>query len=422
MSGEKDIVRTMWVGDVEPWMDEAYIFHTFSVVGKVTNIKLLRGASTSSGEKRGYAFVEFSEAEDVERLMERLNGQRFMSADGRYFRLGWASYGVTEGYAKPEAGSKYYSVWVGNLDASVREVHLQKLFAQKYASVTCAKVIVDSSTMLSKGFGFVRFRNQEEASAAITEMQGVMLGSKALRVKEAVGRHSNHHHGQEAGTPSNSQAPQTQQQTSWSPAAPPPPLAVVGYTLYIGGVEVATQQDAARLIECCMAFGAVYRVKPVEAGLLVEFQDLASAQRAQQYLWGSLQLPSQLVESSAMDLAPDFADGGFRQGPVITNMTMMQAETELQVQQAQPEPSLEQFQIFLQDPRFVRAFENLLGRGATTPSAPAGMKWSWLLDDKPELFGKSAEDAVRLANEDFCRYSRSTRTSAFLSDDVSMLA
>ena len=50
-----------------------------------------------------------------------------------------------------------YSVYVGDLDESVRDTDIYQYFSQKYTSVLAANVIMDNQKKSSKGYGFVRF-------------------------------------------------------------------------------------------------------------------------------------------------------------------------------------------------------------------------------------------------------------------------
>lgn len=56
---------------------------------------------------------------------------------------------------------------MGDLDAAVTEHKLLEFFRAKYPSAFLSKIITDSSTKVSKGYGFVKFTNAEEASKAI---------------------------------------------------------------------------------------------------------------------------------------------------------------------------------------------------------------------------------------------------------------
>jgi RNA recognition motif-containing protein len=60
-----------------------------------------------------------------------------------------------------------------------------EFFRSKYPSAYNAKIITDTATKLSKGYGFVKFTNQEEAYKAIAETNGQFFMSKMLKVSTA---------------------------------------------------------------------------------------------------------------------------------------------------------------------------------------------------------------------------------------------
>ena len=78
-------------------------------------------------------------------------------------------------------GKKLY---VGNLTFSVDSDSLADVFAQ-YGTVESAKVITDRDTGRSKGFGFVEMSTEDEASAAIKELNGREYAGRQLNVSEA---------------------------------------------------------------------------------------------------------------------------------------------------------------------------------------------------------------------------------------------
>ena len=75
-------------------------------------------------------------------------------------------------------------LYVGNLGYTVTSADLQQLFAP-HGTVQSAQVIEDRDAGRSKGFGFVEMGTDEEASAAITALNGQMHGERALTVNEA---------------------------------------------------------------------------------------------------------------------------------------------------------------------------------------------------------------------------------------------
>ncbi len=78
-------------------------------------------------------------------------------------------------------GKKLY---VGNLPYSMTDEALREQFEQA-GSVESAKVIIDRETNRGKGFGFVEMATDEEAEAAIAQLNGVSVEGRALRVAEA---------------------------------------------------------------------------------------------------------------------------------------------------------------------------------------------------------------------------------------------
>lgn len=98
------------------------------------------------------------------------------------FRLNHAS---TTG--KPVA-EREYSIWVGDLSTDVDDYSLYRTFAAKYNSIRTAKVILDNSGF-SKGYGFVRFANEEEQKDSLVTMNGYRgLGTRSLKICNAVPR------------------------------------------------------------------------------------------------------------------------------------------------------------------------------------------------------------------------------------------
>jgi RNA recognition motif-containing protein len=78
-------------------------------------------------------------------------------------------------------GSKIY---VGGLPYSATEQELNDLFAV-HGSVQSARVITDKFTGQSRGFGFVEMSSGEEASKAISALNGTQMGGRTLTVNEA---------------------------------------------------------------------------------------------------------------------------------------------------------------------------------------------------------------------------------------------
>jgi RNA recognition motif-containing protein len=75
-------------------------------------------------------------------------------------------------------------LYVGNLPYQTDEAALTELFA-KAGTVDTVSVVRDMATGRARGFAFVEMGSDEEAQAAISQINGVDLGGRALTVNEA---------------------------------------------------------------------------------------------------------------------------------------------------------------------------------------------------------------------------------------------
>ena len=75
-------------------------------------------------------------------------------------------------------------VYVGNLPFSVDDEKLKELFSS-YGEIEEVSVIKDKFSGRSKGFGFVTFKNDDEAKKAIEEMNDKEVEGRALKINEA---------------------------------------------------------------------------------------------------------------------------------------------------------------------------------------------------------------------------------------------
>ncbi|KAI8915660.1 mRNA binding post-transcriptional regulator [Gorgonomyces haynaldii] len=172
---------SLWMGDLEPWMDEAFIRDTWAGLGEQVTVKLI--SDKLSGKSLGYCFLKFESAERAKQALT-LNGSTIPGTTVS-FKLNWSMLGD-------------HAIFVGDLSPNVTDEVLLSFFQQHYPSARSAKVVVDHNTHVSKGYGFVRFDSFEEQQHALVHMQGQVLQNRPLRVSLATARHRTH-----SQTPSN---------------------------------------------------------------------------------------------------------------------------------------------------------------------------------------------------------------------------
>ncbi|KAM0950873.1 putative RNA recognition motif domain, nucleotide-binding alpha-beta plait domain superfamily [Dioscorea sansibarensis] len=258
--------KTIWVGDLHYWMDEAYLMNCFGYIGQVVNIKVIRNKQT--GQSEGYGFVEFVSHAMAEKVLHTLNGAAMPSTD-QPFRLNWATFSM--GDRRSDSASDH-SIFVGDLASDVTDTMLQETFGSRYSSVKGAKVVIDANTGRSKGYGFVRFGDDEEKTRAMTEMNGVYCSSRPMRIGAATPRKS-------SGGFSSNAAPTQGSQSEGD---------TTNTTVFVGGLDPDVSEDD--LKQAFSQYGEISSVKiPVgkQCGF-VQFVHRNNAEEALQGLHGKV--------------------------------------------------------------------------------------------------------------------------------------
>ncbi|KAG6503574.1 polyadenylate-binding protein RBP47-like [Zingiber officinale] len=232
-----DEKRTIWVGDLQYWMDENYLHSCFGHTGEVVSIKVIRNKQT--GQSEGYGFVEFLSHATAENILQNFSSHLMPNTD-QPFRLNWASFSM--GDKRSDLASDH-SIFVGDLASDVTDTLLYETFSIKYSSVKGAKVVIDANTGRSKGYGFVRFGDENEKKLAITEMNGVYCSTRPMRVGLATPRKSSGGFGPNGVSSAGSQSDVDSANT----------------TVFVGGLDPDVSEDD--LKEAFSQYGEIASVK-----------------------------------------------------------------------------------------------------------------------------------------------------------------
>merc|ERR1719312_957948 len=137
-------------------------------------------------KNKGYGFVSFQDSESAQKAVEELNGTEMFGKTlyvGRAQKKAERQQELRKKFdlLKVERARKYAGInlYVKNLDDSIDDERLGKEF-EAYGTVTSARVMTEGGR--SKGFGFVCFSSPEEATKAVTEMNGRIIVAKPLYV------------------------------------------------------------------------------------------------------------------------------------------------------------------------------------------------------------------------------------------------
>jgi len=145
-------------------------------------------AVDKDGKIRGFGFINYSKPEEAVAAIEQLNDKQVGSKNlfvARHQRREERERELRDMFErkKVERQKNFQGVnlYVKNLSDDIDDQRLVQEF-QKFGTISSAKVMKDQSINKSKGFGFVCFSTPEEATKAVTEMNGRMLEGKPLYV------------------------------------------------------------------------------------------------------------------------------------------------------------------------------------------------------------------------------------------------
>uniref|UniRef100_A0AAQ5XIU0 Polyadenylate-binding protein n=1 Tax=Amphiprion ocellaris TaxID=80972 RepID=A0AAQ5XIU0_AMPOC len=164
-------------------MDDEKLKELFGKYGPALSIRVM---TDESGKSKGFGFVSFERHEDAQKAVDDMNGKEL---NGRQVYVGRAQ---KKGERQNELKRKFeqmkqdrmtryqgVNLYVKNLDDGLDDERLRKEFSP-FGTITSAKVMMEGGR--SKGFGFVCFSSPEEATKAVTEMNGRIVATKPLYV------------------------------------------------------------------------------------------------------------------------------------------------------------------------------------------------------------------------------------------------
>ncbi|XP_039127560.1 polyadenylate-binding protein 2-like isoform X1 [Dioscorea cayenensis subsp. rotundata] len=165
----------IFIKNLDKAIDNKALYDTFSAFGNILSCKV---ATDSSGQSKGYGFVQFDQEEAAKNAIDRLDGMLMNDKKvyvGRFLRKQERENSVDK--------LKFNNVFVKNLSESTTEDDLQKLFGE-YGPITSA-VVMKEGDGKSKCFGFVNFVNSDDAARAVQELNGKKFEEKEWYVGKA---------------------------------------------------------------------------------------------------------------------------------------------------------------------------------------------------------------------------------------------
>ncbi|KAM0952488.1 putative RNA recognition motif domain, nucleotide-binding alpha-beta plait domain superfamily [Dioscorea sansibarensis] len=158
--------RSVYVGNVHLQVTEDLLQEVFRCAGPIEGCKLIKK------DKSSYGFVDYFDRRSASMAIYNLNGRHLF---GQPIKVNWA---YASGQREDTSG--HFNIFVGDLGPDVTDAALYACFVG-YPSCSDARVMWDQKTGRSRGFGFVSFRNQQDAQNAINDWNGKWLGTRQIR-------------------------------------------------------------------------------------------------------------------------------------------------------------------------------------------------------------------------------------------------
>jgi len=202
---ERNQEATIYVGNLDPKIDEELLWELMVQAGPVANIHLPRDKITNTHQ--GYGFVEFKNEEDADYAIKIMNMIRLF---GKPIRCNKSS----QDKKTNEVGA---NLFIGNLEPEVDEKMLYDTFTA-FGVLLFAKVMRDPDTGASKGFGFISYDTFEASDAALAGMNGQFLCNRPINVSYAYKKETK---GERHGTPAERLIAANRPKEAPKPAAAP---------------------------------------------------------------------------------------------------------------------------------------------------------------------------------------------------------
>ena len=161
--------NTLWMGGILPNMTEQQIINSFKYFQFFpTNVKFIK--DKQKNKNKSYCFISFKSDKEAYKALCTLNGQKIPNTE-IVFNLNWA-----------DNQSTLKTIYVGGLNLYATHEDLYLLFASKYKSIHSAKIIKENG--ISKGYGFVYFKDNNDYFRALNEMNGCYFFGNKIKVNE----------------------------------------------------------------------------------------------------------------------------------------------------------------------------------------------------------------------------------------------
>uniref|UniRef100_A0A2P2MLN2 Polyadenylate-binding protein n=1 Tax=Rhizophora mucronata TaxID=61149 RepID=A0A2P2MLN2_RHIMU len=165
----------IFIKNLDKDIDHKALHDTFSAFGNILSCKV---ATDSSGQSKGYGFVQFDKEESAQKAIEKLNGMLLNDKQvyvGPFLRKQERETVIDK--------TKFNNVFIKNLSETTTEEDLKNFFGE-FGAITSAVVMRDEDGK-SRCFGFVNYEDADDAARAVEALNGKKFDDKEWYVGKA---------------------------------------------------------------------------------------------------------------------------------------------------------------------------------------------------------------------------------------------
>ena len=170
-----DPLKTLWMGNIENWMNENYICQLLNSI----NLNPIKIRILQNDNPKNCCFIEFDCPETADFVLEKYNGLKINNLILHLKRV----ISKKKENNSQEQNDKKFTIYVGNIPKDINNEQLKNFFKHEFPSVVSSKIIFDSLTKISKGFGFIDFSNIFDYQKALNSKNPRILKGNLLTIK-----------------------------------------------------------------------------------------------------------------------------------------------------------------------------------------------------------------------------------------------
>eukprot|EP00761_Pharyngomonas_kirbyi_P011460 gb/GECH01011485.1/.p1 GENE.gb/GECH01011485.1/~~gb/GECH01011485.1/.p1 ORF type:complete len:605 (+),score=160.18 gb/GECH01011485.1/:1-1815(+) len=167
----------VYIKNLDKSIDNQQLHDTFSAFGNILSCKV---ATDEAGKSKGFGFVHFETQEAADKAIKKVNGMRLGNS------VVYVGPFIRKSERIKENANKWTNVFFKNTDENITQEDVDTAFG-KFGDIT--KSAYYPRKMKDKGYGFVNFKNHDDAVQAVNELnEASELNGKPLEGKLTVTR------------------------------------------------------------------------------------------------------------------------------------------------------------------------------------------------------------------------------------------